>query len=66
MSARRLVALVGLAIALVFALVAASEAAPLFEAKKLTPSDAEAGDVFGTAWRSVSTPPSSGPFARMA
>ena len=47
MSVRRLVALVGPAIALVFALVAAGEAAPVFEAKKLTDSNPEAEDYFG-------------------
>ena len=47
MLVRRLALLTGLAVALVLALVAASEAAPLSEVKKLTASDAQAGDAFG-------------------
>ena len=47
MSVRRLTVLAGLAIALVFALVATGDAAPLFEQKKLTASDAEAFDRLG-------------------
>ena len=47
MSVRRLAVPIGLAIALVIALVTASEAAPSFEVKKLRASDGQAGDAFG-------------------